>query len=458
LIRSSHRCERGQDCPHLIGAMVLNRLIDPGSKVHVSRWYAQTVLPERWGLPAVEVYDERLYRAMDHLLDCQERLEEEIVRRLPELGQDTTTVLYDLTSASFHGRGPEELAERGYSRDHRPDLRQITLGLVTTLDGFPITHWVFPGNWADVTTVEMMAWALQERFGIERTTFVADRGMLSRRNLIELVRRRYRYIIAIKRPQFPDPGPEFWQALKAGAPDELHVAEWRQGRRRFVFGFNPEKAQDDRAYREALLARVDAALGRIARRAERGRFRRRDDLLRAVHRLFAKVDAERFYTWSVSRRGRPRLRFARNEPAIAAAATRDGLFVLRTNDLDRPAADVVTAYKRLQEVERAFRSLKNTLRIHPIFHRREPRVRAHVFLCVLAFLLQRTLEHWLHQAGIDRTWPDALQDLRPLRWNWTTFAGRRIGRAHQPNETQTQLLQASGVLDQFREPVIHRLP
>jgi hypothetical protein len=121
------------------------------------------------------------------------------------------------------------------------------------------------------------------------------------------------------------------------------VGEWRRGRRRFVFGFNPDKAQDDRAYREALLARVDAALDKIARRAERGRFRRRDDLLRAVHRLFAKVDAERFYTWSVSRRGRPRLRFAKSEQAIAAAAAKDGLFVLRTNDLDRPAADVVAA-------------------------------------------------------------------------------------------------------------------
>ncbi|MFZ5436931.1 MAG: IS1634 family transposase [Bacillota bacterium] len=152
-----------------------------------------------------------------------------------KVGQDLQVLLYDITSTYFLGR-ESELLKRGYSRDHRADKPQVTVGLVTTVDGFPLTHRVYPGNTSDVTTVFGVAKELKERFGVERAVFVGDRGMMSGENVRKLLRLGYRYILCLRQPNVPRLGEDFWKALPVRAKESLVICDIRRGRGRLVRG------------------------------------------------------------------------------------------------------------------------------------------------------------------------------------------------------------------------------
>ncbi len=339
----------------LVAAMVANRCVDPGSKLYVSQWYPRTALPRLLGLPPEAVYDESLYRAMDRFLPAKAKVERAIFDRLGSVGESAHVVLYDVTSTYFHAR-TTSLIRPGYSRDKRRDRPQITLGLVTTSGGFPITHRVFPGNRVDVTTLTEVHQDLRVRFGIDRAVFVGDRGMMSEANVKALLRGRYRYILALRQPVIPRTPEGFWTALAEQGQREGRrvLTDLRRGRVRYVVGYNPEVAETERDHREARLQRAEQDLARLAASARKGRYRQRDRLLQRAMRLVTLLRVDRFFEIQASRRGRPRLQFRRNTAALAREARKDGVFVLRTNVLDLPATEVVAAYQSLQQVERAF--------------------------------------------------------------------------------------------------------
>jgi hypothetical protein len=372
----------------LATALVVARVLAPASKLATAGWLSDTTLAGRLGIEGAD--ENELYAAMDWLLARQARIERSLAGRHLAAG---SLVLYDLTSVYVEGRCCP-LARHGHSRDHRPDRPQVEFGLLTDARGCPVAVEVFPGNTADPATVEAQVEKLRVRFGLTDIVLVGDRGMLTSARIERL--RETGGIGWVSCPRAPairslvDAGD-----LQLGLFDERNLAEISSPEfpgERLVVCRNPALAAERTRKREALLAATEAALAKIATAVEQGRLKTAAAIgLRAGRVVNARKMAKHFELEIIDGH------FAahRRTEAIAAEAALDGLYVVRTSvgpeRLDAPA--VVEAYKRLAAVERDFRALKgDDLAVRPIFHWKEDRVRAHLFLCFLAAYVRWHLE------------------------------------------------------------------
>ncbi len=434
------------DVPLCTLAMVINRLVDPLSKLAAHEWLSRIYLPElEPGIPPLH----HLYRSLDYLVQAKERLEEAIYRQITDLlSLRLNLVFYDLTSTYFEG-GQCSLAQYGYSRDHRPDRKQVTIGLLVTPEGLPIAHEVFSGNTLDKTTVPDMVKRLQERFDIQSCIFVGDRGMVTVENIRLLEQAGYSYVIGYHKR-----GRVLSDDLLARHTDLTEYTKGENGlyykevelqpgpedgsvpgpTLRAIICHNSEKAEDDRLFRETALAEAEEELAqlqqRLGRQAQhRGRkFTPKGVMLRVAEILNHKQVAN-FFT--VEYDGGENLTFARNEPAIVQEALRDGKFLVQTN-AELSAWQVVQAYKTLQKVEGAFRELKDFLRVRPVYHWNPDRVKGHIFVCVLAYLFEQWMEvlygrYIEAQMAQARRLPDpAVREAELVRLRKNRLSGRRI--------------------------------
>ena len=369
-------------------ALIVARLIEPASKLATSKGLADSTLAGRLDLG--EVSEDELYAAMDWLLRRQARVERALAAR--HLGSGSL-VLYDLTSTYVEGRCCP-LARHGYSRDHRPDRAQIVFGLLTDERGCPLAVEAFAGNTADPATLEAQIAKLRDRFGLAELVLVGDRGMLTSAR-IERLREigGLGWVSCLRAPAIAalvEAGD-----LQLGLFDERDLAEIRSPEfpgERLVVCRNSALAAERARKREALLAATEAALSRVAAGVSRGRLRSAAAIgLRAGRVVNAKKMAKHFSLTIAE----GEFRFERDAASIRAEAALDGLYVVRTSvpasRLD--SASVVETYKRLSAVERDFRAMKgDDLAVRPIFHYREERVRAHLFLCLLAAYVRWHLE------------------------------------------------------------------
>ena len=369
-------------------ALVAGRLIAPASKLATAALLGQSTLGACLGVEGAD--ENELYGAMDWLLARQARVEAGLARR--HLG-DGSLVLYDLTSVYVEGSHCT-LARHGHSRDHRPDRPQIEFGLLTDSRGCPVAVEAFPGNTADPATVETQVEKLRTRFGLTDIVLVGDRGMLTQAR-IERLREvgGIGWVSCLRAPairRLVDAGD-----LQLSLFDERNLAEITSPEfpgERLVVCRNPALAAERARKREALLAATEEALGKVAASVSRGRLRTAAAIgLRAGRVVNAKKMAKHFELDIAD----GVFAYRRRTEAIAAEAALDGLYVVRTSvgpaSLDAPA--VVETYKRLSAVERDFRALKgDDLAVRPIFHWREDRVRAHLFLCFLAAYVRWHLE------------------------------------------------------------------
>jgi transposase len=322
---------------------------------------------------------------MDWLLARQERIERTLARRHLEPGG---FVLYDLSSSYFEGRCCP-LAALGHSRDDKKGTLQITYGLICSPEGRPVAVEVFPGNTQDQQTLPHAVSSVRERFGIERVIFVGDRGMLTEAHALTLKEREVGFISALRAPQL--------KALAASGElqlslfDECNLAEIQAQEfpgERLVVCRNPFVAAERRRKREELLRATEAELAKVQAMVEnpRGRLRRKDagTIGERVGRVSNKYKMAKHFRLRI---GDGAFSFERKEEQIAKEAALDGLYVLRTTctaeELGTRA--VVRAYKQLKVAERAFHQMKSEILVRPIHHHLEPRVRAHVFLCMLAY-------------------------------------------------------------------------
>ena len=374
-----------------IVAMIVARVLDPGSKLSLARGLAEATardsLAAALGLDALDEDD--LYAAMDRLVARQARIERSLARR--HLGEGSL-VLYDLTSVHLEGRRCP-LAARGHSRDGRKGKLQIEFGLLCNAEGLPVAVEVFAGNASDPTTVGAQIDKLRTRFGLSRVVLVGDRGMLTEARLREEVRPAGLDWIGALR------GPAIRSLVRSGAVqlslfDERDLIELRSedypGERLMVCR-NPLLAEERARKREALLAATEAQLEAIAvaTRRETRRLKGAERIGERVGRVIGRYKMAKHFAWSVDDAGR--FDFRRDAAAIAAEAALDGLYVVRTSLAEDAldAAATVSAYKRLSTVERAFRSLKTVdLKLRPVFHYTAARVRAHVLLCMLAYYVE----------------------------------------------------------------------
>lgn len=417
-------------------AMVANRACAPASKLYCfDQWLKEDArIPGTEGLAL-----QHLYRAMDFLEANKEPIEREIFFRVADLlSLDVEVIFYDTTSLHFEideedqGVGPEGVMhgsraagrkryaaprQRGHSKNGRSDAPQIVIGLALTREGFPVRHWVFPGNTVDVTTVakvkaELAGWQLT------RCLFVGDAGMVSAANFQALARAGGKYLMCMP----VRAGSEVAESVLArpgryqSVAENLQVKEVIVGEgvraRRYAVCFNPQEAARQKAHRDELLAELEAELESLRHVAEG--HSKRECALR-----------------SSSRYGRylkqTRSGLTIDRQAIAAAERLDGKFVVHSNDDTLSAADMALGYKQLQRVEEAWRSMKSGLRLRPVFHWAPHRIHAHVAITVLALLLERVTEH----ACAD-TWRNIRDDLKRIQLAQLLSPHGRVWQVTEP--------------------------
>lgn len=366
-----------------IFAMVANRALAPDSKRGVEEWVREDV----WlGNPEV-ISLQHLYRAMDFLLENEEVIQREVFFTTADLlNLEVDLLFFDTTSTYMEVDEEDEdgLRRYGYSRDRRPDLPQIVIGLAVTKEGIPVRCWVLPGNTQDMNTVEMVKRDLQG-WKLSRCIWVMDRGMNSEENRIILQKAGGHYIIG---ERLRDAHGNYKEALSCHGRyhevrENLKVKEVIIGkgerRRRFIVVYNPEQAKKDKATRERTLKKIKDSLKALRKQKGKAYKKAVCDLL--SHRTMGRYLKQ-------LKSGEIRIDNAK----VKAEEALDGKYLLSTSDDSLTAEDVVLGYKQLMEVEMAFRTLKTTLELRPIYHRKDERIKAHVLLCFLALVLVRIAE------------------------------------------------------------------
>jgi hypothetical protein len=363
-------------------AMIVQRVLSPGSKLAMSRAFSQSTLGSELGVGNAD--EDELYAALDWLLTRHERIERTLARRHLREG---TLVLYDVSSSYFEGRSCP-LAQLGYSRDGRRGTAQIVYGLLCDRRGCPIAVEVFEGSLHDDKTLPTQLDKLRKRFGLTSVIVVSDRGMVTKANLALLrADGDAGWITALKAPQVKKLVKD--GALQLSLFDEHSLAEIASDDypgERLVVCRNPLVAAERARKRDDLLAATERALAEIQTRVKQGTLEGEAAIGLAVGEVWNRWRMRKHFQVEITDSG---FAFARKQEQIAAEAALDGIYVLRTSvaEDELAAPDVVRAYKQLKEVERAFRTLKGPLELRPIHHRLEDRVKAHVFLCMLSYYL-----------------------------------------------------------------------
>ncbi len=380
-----------QDLQPVLQAMLVARLLEPASKLATHRMLHDATATSSLGrvLGVGQCSADDLYRALDWLHDAQAGIERRLARQ-HLLG--STLVLYDLTSTWLTGRCCE-LAARGHSRDGKRDDPQIVFGLVCSAEGCPVSVEVFKGNTADPATVAAQVAKLKERFGIQRIAWAGDRGMLTSARIEQVLKPEgMDWVSSLRAPQIAQLAAEHGP-FQPSLFDERNLLELTSQHfpgERLVLCRNPLLAEERARKRLELLAATEADLAKIAAATQRTRnpLRGEQAIALRVGRVVGRFHMAKHIALTITDSG---LAWTRRDDAIAAEAALDGLYVIRTSmpkdKLDANAA--VAAYKSLAHVERAFRSMKTVdLNVRPIFHYTEQRVRAHVFLCMLAYYVE----------------------------------------------------------------------
>ncbi|MFZ5507575.1 MAG: IS1634 family transposase [Pseudomonadota bacterium] len=365
----------------LVLAMVAARIVAPHTKLATTRWWHTTTLANEFGV--ADASEDDLYAAMDWLLARQDTIQKKLAaRHLSEGGR----VLYDLSSSYFEGTTCP-LAKLGYSRDGKKGLLQVNYGLLTDARGCPVAVSVYEGNVADSQTLMPEVTRLREDFGIRQLVLVGDRGMISNKAIDELRETDgIAWITALKSVSIRALVEQ--GHLQLGLFDERNLVELNSPDypgERLVACRNPELAKLRTHKREELLAATERNLAKIKARVDAGKLAGQDEIGLQVGKVVNQYKVAKHFELAI---GDNTFSFARKRDAIAAEAALDGIYIIRTSVADEQmdAADCVRNYKSLANVERAFRSLKTIdLKVRPIHHRKADRVRAHIFLCMLAY-------------------------------------------------------------------------
>jgi transposase len=391
--------------------LAIARLCEPSSELHLAeQWYRTTALEDLLQVPAESVYDERLYRALDRLLPHKEAIERHLVKRFGELFElDYDLLLYDVTSTYFEGLADPAIARRGYSRDHRPDCVQVNIALVVTRQGMPLGYEIFPGNTADVATVEEIVAAMERRFGRAQRVWVMDRGMVSAENIAWLNETGRRYVIGTPKAQLKRfsrelADPADWRRIREDI--EVKICRGPQGEETFLLCRSAARVDKERAMHERFCLRIEAGLERLGRRIDAAR---RPLDVKALERQIGRL---------LGRNSRAAARYA---IAIEDDATRDagltlkwttrlqwdewaslseGTYILRTNVHEWSDEELWRTYIQLSEAEAAFRIHKSDLALRPIWHQKANRIKAHILVCFLGYALWKTLQQWQSRAGL----------------------------------------------------------
>lgn len=419
---------------------VLHRLMNPGSDRQAERWH------QAYRIKGVDRLDlQHFYRAMAWLGEplkdktvsegfsprcMKDVLEERMFERRRDLFTGLDLVFFDTTSLYFEGEGGETIGQYGYSKDKRPDLKQMIAGIVLDNKGYPLCCELWPGNTADVKSLKVVTLRLKQRFAIERMCIVADRGMISRQTIRELEDEGIQHILGVRMrrdknmtPELLEDGEyqEVYGPRKNGKePSPLKVKETLVNGRRYVICVNQEEVLADAQVREQILASL------------RKRFKQGDNALvgnKGYRRYLSVTDGSHFVI---------------DEKKVANDARYDGKWVL-TTDTKLTAVEVALKYKQLLMVERIFRDMKSVMETRPIFHRCDETIRGHVFCSFLALVLRKELDEALDRSGERFEWEDIKRDLKALQEMTIKDGGKAITVRSRAEGCCGKVFQAVGV-------------
>ena len=431
------------DVERAVYLTVLHRLFASGSDRAAERWREDYLIP---GTEALDLH--HLYRAMAFLGQeiesrgqktlgtprcLKDLIEEELFERRRDLFTEVDLVFFDTTSLYFEGRGGESIGKRGHSKDHRPDLYQMVVGMALDVEGRPICCEMWPGNTADVKTLTPIVKRMRERFRLREITVVADRGMVSQATLeaFEKSDPPVRYIVGVRmrrqkevntsvlgsRARWFESVPE---RSHAKDPAPLKVKEVWVKERRYIVCLNEEERRKDAHDREAIVAHLKDQL------------RNGDKSLvgNKGYRRYLKVEGSSH--------------FVIDEKQVKAEERYDGIWVLRTNSVYN-SETVAHVYKALWTVEDIFRTSKSILETRPIYHKRDATIRGHVFCSFLALVLKQELESRMKQAELEWEWKEVIRGLDALQQVEANFQGRRFLFRSQLSADASQAVRATGV-------------
>jgi transposase len=404
-------------------ATVLHRIMVSGSDRACEKWMADYDIPDVDGLALHHFYRAMAWLGEELPADEQDGatpfasrtikdlIEERLFERKRDLFSELSVVFMDTTSLSFIGAGGETLGERGYSKDHRPDLLQMIVGVVIDAAGRPVCSEMWPGNTADVSVLVPVIDRLRRRFGIGRVCVVADRGMISAPTIAALEERGLEYVLGarertdslVRTVVLADQKPFTPLCIpRAGGEEtQLFVKEVQIEGRRYVVCRNEAEAEKDAADRQAIIAALDQQL------------KRGDKALigNSAYRRYLRATAKKAFEIDIGK--------------VAEEARYDGLFVLRTNARITPL-QAVLRYRDLIQVEQLFRTAKALMRTRPIYHSSDAAIRGHVFCSFLALILRKELDERCRTAGLRPEWGDVLRDLDRLQEVTITKDGREM--------------------------------
>jgi hypothetical protein len=428
------------DMERAIFVTVLHRLMNPGSDRQAQRWHQGYQI-----VGARDIQLQYFYRAMAWLGTplngkapyegfsprcLKDVIEERIFEGRRDLFTGLDLVFFDTTSIYFEGDGGETIGQYGYSKDKRPDLKQMVVGVVLDSEGYPLCCEMWPGNATDVKSLKVVAQRLKKRFGIQRMCVVADRGMISAETIEELEREKIHHILGVRMrrakdmaaPLLDESGYEeiYGPRRKDKDPSPLKVKEVVVKNHRYVICVNPEEVVADAQRREQILLSL------------KDRFKRGDISLignKGYRRYLSVTEGSHFVI---------------DEKKVAEDVRYDGKWVL-TTDTDIPAVQVALKYKQLLMVERIFRDMKSVLETRPIFHKCDETIRGHVFCSFLALVLRKELDQALEKVGERFEWEDIKRDLKALQEMTIKDGGKTITVRSRAEGCCGKVFQAVGV-------------
>lgn len=408
--------------------MTMNRLVRPSSELAMPDWIRSTALDDLMGIDFGSLAEDSLYRNLDQLHPRRAAIESGLVQREQSLfNLDRTVFFYDLTSTYFEGQvSANPKAKHGYSRDKRPDCKQVVVGLVINRDGFPLAHEVFEGNAQDRQTLGQMLDLIDKRVGLKAgQTVVVDRGMAYEDNLKEITDRQLHYIVASRQSErdvwladFEDV-KGFEEVIRRPSPrnpfqkkSRIQVKMRRCGEETHVLCLSSERKEKDRAIREKQEERFLAEVAKLTERIGKGLLVKPIKIGEAIGRLKERYPrVARYYAIEYDAETK-KLSCTPDDKRRSAAEKLDGSYLLKSDRGDLSADEVWRFYMLLTRAENAFRSMKSPLSERPIFHHVERRVEAHIFLCVLAYHLLVGIEKTLLDQGVHTSWATVRETLR----------------------------------------------
>lgn len=443
--------------PVMAQILILARLCNPSSELHIAEhFYESSALSDLLGVAAEKVNEDRLYRALDQLLPHKEALEKHLKNRLGELFElDYDLLLYDVTSTYFEGEAKQmPLAQRGYSRDHRPDCKQVNIALVVSREGIPLGYQLFAGNRNDVTTLEEIVERIERLYGKANRIWVMDRGMISEENVRYLKDAGRRYIVGTPKGMLKRFERELlaqdWHQVHAGL--EVRFCPAPGGEELFVLCRSAQRKEKEQAMHERFEKRIEEGLEKIAVSCRK---RKQEPVVVAqrVGRLLGQNSraAGAFQVQIVpDANGLAKFSWKKVDRWRQWARLSEGCYLLRSNVMEWSPEELWRVYIQLTEAEAAFHIQKSDLQLRPIWHKKPKRVEAHILVCFLAYVLWKTLAQLCHRAGLGNEPRKVFQELAevalvdvllPTR-SGVTIRKRCVSR---PTEHQAILLQRLGL-------------